>query len=97
MNYELVLSEQAEESINDIYRYHQDRKPGEGTDVLSAIWDKIEALEQNPNLYQIRYEDRRTAPVKVGSFRYHIIYRIQESTIIVIDLVSQSSNWFGKI
>ncbi|MEM7375045.1 MAG: hypothetical protein AAF587_41005 [Bacteroidota bacterium] len=68
MKYIVVLSEQAEESINHIFRYHQDRKAGEGTDILSVIWDKIEALENNPKMYQIRYEDRRTAPVKMGSF-----------------------------
>lgn len=93
MSYVLEILEEVQESVNEIYRFHEDRKPGEGTDILAGLWDKIEAIEQNPNQYQVRYKDRRAAPVHVRSFQYHIIYRIESPKVIVIDFVSQSSNW----
>ena len=93
MNYIVEIRDAFRESLDEIYRHHENRKPGEGTDILVAVWDKIEALEQNPKMYQIRYKDIRVAPVKTGNFRYHIIYRIVEPKVIAIDFVSQSSDW----
>lgn len=93
MKYVVEVRDTFTESIDEVFNYHESRNPGEGTDVLEAVWDKIEALEHNPKLYQIRFDNIRVAPVKVKYFRYHIIYRIIEPKVIAIDFVSQKSNW----
>ncbi|MCB0839482.1 MAG: type II toxin-antitoxin system RelE/ParE family toxin [Bacteroidetes bacterium] len=93
MKYTVEVRDTFRESIDEVYEYHEKRKSGEGSDVLEAVWDKIEALELNPKMYQIRYDDIRVAPVKVKYFQYHIIYRIIEPKVIAIDFVSQSSDW----
>ena len=92
MKYTVEVRDTFRESIDEVYEYHEKRKSGEGSDVLEAVWDKIEALELNPKMYQIRYDDIRVAPVKVKYFQYHIIYRIIEPKVIAIDFVSQSSD-----
>jgi hypothetical protein len=93
MKYVVEVRDTFAESIDEVFAYHEQRSPGEGTDVLEAVWNRIEALERNPKVYQVRYDDIRVAPVNVKSFRYHIIYRITAPKVIAIDLVSQSSNW----
>lgn len=93
MKYELEIADSARLAMDDIYRFHEDRKPGEGTDILSLIWDRIDFIEQYPKRYQIRFEDKRTAPVRLKSFQYLIIYQIVSPKVVVIDFVSQSSDW----
>lgn len=68
MIYVVEIRDTFRESLDEIYAYHEQRKSGTGTDILAAVWDKIEALEQNPKVYQTRYDDIRVAPVKVGFF-----------------------------
>lgn len=93
MKYVVEIRDTFRESLDEVYSYHESRKAGEGTDILEAVWDKIELLESNPKLYQIRYDDIRVAPVKAGYFKYHIIYRIIDPKVIAIDFVSQKSDW----
>ena len=93
MKYVVEIRDAFRESLDEVYIRHETRKPGTGSDLLAAVWDKIEALEENPKMYQIRYKDRRVAPVVVGTFKYHIIYRIIDPKVIAIDFVAQSSNW----
>ena len=96
MAYVLEISPEAEQAINEAERYHKDRDLVEGSDLLERIADKLDDLERNPNIYQVRYKDRRVASIRLKSFRYHLIYRIAPTdtpTVHILDFVSQSSDW----
>lgn len=58
------ISEVAEKAIKSAKDYHDSKIMGSGTELLSEVLDSLDRIENNPFMYQIRFDTIRAAPVK---------------------------------
>lgn len=94
MKYSLTISPQAEKKVNNAFHTYQNKAPPKGMDLLSALDDKLEVIQQNPYLYQVRFDEVRTVQLK--RFPYTVVYRIKESEVQIINFAhaaSDSNRW----
>lgn len=87
--YQLEIWEEVEAAIADTVRYYQPRN--KSLDFLADLDEKLEWVFQNPYGYQVRFKDIRS--VKLKDFPFVILYRIEGTTIQVLDLVHSHSAW----
>ena len=90
MNYQLSVSPQAEEVINDTFRRYQDFGESGGIDFLSDLDDKLEMILKNPFMYQVRFGEVRTAQLK--KYPYTVVYRVVAQEVQIVNFVHASSN-----
>ena len=90
MNYELIIKPGAEQDIRETSHYYQRQKPELGIDFLLAVDNSLERIQENPEMYAVKYRDVRTA--RLSRFPFLIHYLMESSTIFVLAVVHSGRN-----
>jgi len=69
-----VYTARAEKDLVDSFTWYEQQQKGLGDRFIDAVKSKINKIEQNPELFAIKYKSYREASVSI--FPYVIIYRI---------------------
>lgn len=81
MNYKIILFAEAKRDIRETAAWYNDKQSGLGKRFTAAVKNEIAIIRQNPFLYEIRYDDIRTA--LIDTFPYLIHFDIINSTVFV--------------
>ena len=73
MNYEVVFRIEAERDLEEINSYYNNILPVLAERFFVEFFETLEYIEQNPNLFQVRYREIRIAPLY--KFPYGIHYK----------------------
>jgi len=84
MMHELVFRRAAEKDLEDIQDYYNKISPSITNNFFIEFFDTMDFIEDNPELFQIRYREIRIAPLYRFPFGIHykqtgnriIVYRI---------------------
>ncbi len=88
MSYDLIIKPAAEKDLLEIAQWYEEKKEGLGIQFLDSVDEKVETIQTNPNLFQIRYKSIRLA--LVSRFPYLIHYFVEDQKIYVIAVLSAS-------
>jgi plasmid stabilization system protein ParE len=88
--YKSLILPLAKEDVRDAARWYNKQSPGLGRKFTQEVRDIVRYIRQNPQACNIRYNDVRTAVLKVFPFMLH--YTIdQSSKMIIISAVLHTS------
>ncbi len=73
---------EAEEEFLDAARWYDRRSNGLGIEFIESIDAAVELIERHPEQYPVVYRQTRKAVVR--RFPYLILYRIENSCILII-------------
>src|SRR5438309_1705819 len=82
MSLPAVYLPEAEEDIASAHAWYEQQLAGLGDRFLSALLERIEQIQDNPQLYGVLRRDVRAAPVQ--RFPYVIYYRARAADVLVI-------------
>jgi plasmid stabilization system protein ParE len=80
--YKSLILPLAKEDVRDAVRWYNKQSPGLGRKFTQEVRDIVRYIRQNPQACNIRYNDVRTAVLKVFPFMLH--YTIDQSSKMVI-------------
>jgi len=81
MIYTVLLKEEASADVSDAYSWYESRQENLGEHFLDELEEYINILERDPQIYQMRRENRRYCPMK--RFPYLLVYEIEGTEVIV--------------
>ena len=90
MSYSIKLTDEAKEDIQNIFNFYKSEKAGLEKDFLGQLNNIFKLLENNPNLFQIKYRNLRQAPLKKFPIQVHYFIEEPESQVIVIAALHSS-------
>ena len=90
MSYKLIIKPLAEVDIEESAFWYEEQSSGLGLAFLQEIEQKIQIIENNPNLFEIKYKSIRQA--FFFFFSYSIHYIIELETIFVLALIHTNRN-----
>lgn len=86
--YNLIIKPLAEDDAKDAAIWYNHKRDGLGNEFILALEATLNAIQRNPNHYQIIYKGlRRALTVR---FPYCIFYTVEADTIIVLAIVHSS-------
>ncbi|MCU4176517.1 type II toxin-antitoxin system RelE/ParE family toxin [Carboxylicivirga sp. N1Y90] len=86
--YELIIKPFAEEDIKDAANWYNGKREGLGNEFLLALEATINAIQRNPNNYQVVYKGlKRALTVR---FPYGIFFTVEKDTIYVLAIMHTS-------
>jgi len=81
MSFELIFRHEAEIDLADIQDYYNNISPTITNNFFTEFFETLSFIEQEPQLFQVRYRDIRIAPLY--KFPYGIHYREKNNQIII--------------
>lgn len=88
MNYKIVFLKPASQELEDSFSWYENRKPGLGVEFVQEIEHYLEAIEQNPFLFQSYNNKIDLRRIPLVRFPFHIICWIAEQEkIVYVDAV----------
>jgi len=86
--YKLIIKPLAEEDAKDAANWYNDKKEGLGNEFLLALEASLNAIQRNPNQYQVVYKGlKRALTVR---FPYGVFFTVEEDTIYVLAIAHTS-------
>ena len=86
--YKLIIKPFAEEDAKDAANWYNEKREGLGNEFLLALEAALNAIQRNPNLYQVVYKGlKRALTVR---FPYGIFFTVDEDVIYVLAIVHTS-------
>jgi plasmid stabilization system protein ParE len=94
--YTVVYSSRAAKEINDSYLWYEERQPGLGERFLQQVLNKIDTIQQTPEIYASKYKNY--PEVSIGIFPVVVVYRIykRKHTIYVLSVFHTARNFTRK-
>jgi mRNA-degrading endonuclease RelE of RelBE toxin-antitoxin system len=83
MDYNIIISIEAQIDTNDAYCYYEGQQTGLGERFLNELSHFYKKLEQHPEYYSFTSEIKTTRSVALKIFPYKIIYEIEGDEIFV--------------
>jgi plasmid stabilization system protein ParE len=90
MAVELVFAQEAQQDIEEAYRWFEEQRVGLGEDFLSCVDACIQNICRVPELYPKIHEDYRRALVR--RFPYAVFYEYTEAKVVVYSIFHTSQN-----
>jgi plasmid stabilization system protein ParE len=81
LKYPIVYTARAEKDLVDSFTWYEQQQKGLGARFIDAVKYRIHAIEENPELFAIKFKSYREASIPV--FPYVVIYRIIEREKII--------------
>lgn len=81
MNYEVIFRIEAEKDLEEISSYYNNILTVLTERFFIEFFETLEYIEQNPNLFQVRYRDIRIAPLY--KFPYGIHYKERNGKVYI--------------
>lgn len=96
MKYELIIRPEAEYDLAEAFECYEKRRKGLGYDFLLQIEASLRFIEKNPLAFPKKYEKTRQHLIR--RFPYKIIYRVEDSKIVVLGVVygGRDPRWIKK-
>ncbi|MBC1236618.1 type II toxin-antitoxin system RelE/ParE family toxin [Nostoc sp. 2RC] len=82
MNYQLIISPEAELDIQDAFEWYEQRYSGLGSEFVRAVDSCLALIGRNPLAYSVVYRQARR--VLIRRFPYGVIYVVEKNVITVI-------------
>jgi len=83
MEYNIIISIEAEKDTNDAYCYYEDQQPGLGERFLNELSHFYNKLKQHPKYYSFTSENKTNRSVALKIFPYKIVYEIEDEKLYV--------------
>jgi toxin ParE1/3/4 len=90
VNYTLIIKPLAQVDIEEAALWYEDKSIGLGSVFLQEMEDKLLIIEQNPNLFEIKYKSVHQA--FLYRFPFSIHYIIDREIIFVIAILHTNRN-----
>lgn len=90
MNYKIIIFAEAKMDIKETAFWYNQKQSGLGKSFIKAIRNEIAIIKQNPFLYEIRYDDIRTALIE--TFPHLIHFDIINNTVFIKAVYHTSRN-----
>jgi plasmid stabilization system protein ParE len=81
MNYEIRFRVEAERDLDGISSYYDSILPILTERFFTEFFETLQYIEQNPNLFQVRYREIRIAPLY--KFPYGIHYKERNGKVFI--------------
>ena len=88
--YKLILKPFAEEDAAKAAVWYNDKSDGLGNEFLLALDAKINAIQRNPNHFQVVYKNIRRA--LANRFPYGIFFIVENDTFYILAILHTSRN-----
>ncbi len=85
MKYGVIIKESAKEGVIEAVAYYEKQQEQLGLRFLDRWEACIEALQQEPFIYQKKYKNFRQVLIK--PFPYHLIYEVDSEEIVIYKVV----------
>ncbi len=86
--YKLIIKPLAEEDAKDAANWYNEKLDGLGNEFLLALEATLDAIQRNPNHYQIVYNElKRALTVR---FPYGIFFTVKEDAIYILAIIHTS-------
>ena len=86
--YKLIIKPFAEEDAKDAANWYNEKREGLGSDFLLALEAALNAIQRNPNQYQVVYKElKRALTVR---FPYGIFFTVEKDVIYVLAILHTS-------
>lgn len=83
MDYNIIISIEAEKDTNTAYFYYENQQTGLGERFLNELSVFYKRLEQHPQYYSFISEEKTTRSIALRIFPYKIIYEIDDKRVFV--------------
>lgn len=83
MDYNIIISIEAQIDTNDAYCYYEGQKNGLGERFLNELSHFYKKLEKHPQYYSFTSENKTSRSVALKIFPYKIIYEIDRNEVYV--------------
>ncbi len=92
MDYQIKVTQQAEDELDEVMGWYEEEKLGLGIAFLNHFFNRVAYLKDNPYLYQEVYKTYRRLLMK--KYPYAIYYEIEEQkqAIMVLAIWHTSKN-----
>jgi toxin ParE1/3/4 len=90
MNYQIVLTEEAENDTADATLWYESQRSGLGEEFLLCIEAAKNTILRSPKAFHFRH--KKLKGILVNRFPYLMLYKIEEQTIFVIAVFHTSRN-----
>lgn len=90
MAYDVIIPDRAEQDIDEAILWYEEQQTGLGIRFYFCLLEKLERLRVNPQYYFYIHEEYRR--IIVDPFPYSIIYKIIDSTVLVLAVFHQGRN-----
>ena len=88
MKYSVVIKPLAESDIRDAVLWYEQQRSGLGEKFMEAIEEKLKLIEENPDLFEIKYKGTHQAFLNRFPFAVHYIK--DDERIIVVGVLHTS-------
>jgi len=83
MEYNIIISIEAEKDTNEAYCYYENRQSGLGDRFLNELSEFYKKLKEHPKYYSFTSQTKTTRSVVLKVFPYKIIYEIEGEELYV--------------
>jgi toxin ParE1/3/4 len=90
MNYELCITQEAEQDLQEIYLWYEGKRIGLGHDFLLQVDAKLRLVKRDPFLFYEIYKGSRRC--LINRFPYKIFYKVEDQNVVVIAVVYGGRN-----
>lgn len=95
MKYEVKISKEAFDDIQNAILYLNSQKLGLGKRFLSVTKRCIKVLQLNP-LFEVKYANVRTLQTKPFAYLIHFVVDESQKTVIILSVLHSASNWLNN-
>ena len=88
--YKLIVKPSAEEDAVKTVSWYNNKSEGLGSEFLLALDAKINAIQRNPNHFQVVYKNIRRA--LTSRFPYGIFFIVENDTVYILAILHTSRN-----
>lgn len=95
----LILTEKAEEDLDDAYHWYEEQEPGLGKEVIRCIDAKIANINRHP-LHHLVVQSENVRRALVSRFPFSIYFEIEEGLITIFAILHQRRSpdyWKSRI
>lgn len=78
MAYKLIILKAAKADIREAFRWYNEIQEGLGNRFTKAVREEFGIIKRNPLIYEIRYDDIRTAITNRFPYMIHFISKIRQ-------------------
>lgn len=96
MEYEVVLTQEAENDVSEIFDWYESQRIGLGFDFLLQIDSGIRLIGYNPKLFSEQYKGVRRYLIR--RFPYKLFYRMEKNRVVVLAVIHavRDPDWTKK-
>lgn len=84
----LILTEKAQEDLDDAYQWYEDQESGLGKEFIRCIDAKIAKIKHNPFYHQVLQSDRLRRAL-TNRFPFSIYFVDEEEIIVIFAILHQ--------